>query len=199
MLIGGIVRGKSIFFRHKRIKNLEYLDIGCGPNTKSEFVNLDYKWTPEIDICWDLNKNRLPFTNNSFKGIFSEHCFEHISFDSFIKNMKEIYRVLKKDGILRLIMPDGELYLGIYEKQKRGSIDKMPYQDGYISAMHRINGIFRNHGHKFIYDFETVNIILNDIGFKSVNKNNFKSGRDPKLLNDSEWRLNESFYLEAIK
>ena len=199
IIIGAIVRGKKILFRRNRIKGLKYLNIGCGPNTIPDFVNLDYSWSPKIDVCWDLNKNWLPFSDKYFRGIFSEHCFEHISFDNFIKNMKEIYRILETDGILRLIMPDGELYFSIYENRKKGINDKMPYEDGYISPMHRINGIFRNHGHQFIYDFETVNIILKDIGFKSITKEKFNSGRNKKLLKDSEWRSIESLYIEAIK
>ena len=199
MVIGSIARGKDMFIRRKRIKGLEYLDIGCGPNSSPDFVNLDYAWKPQIDVCWDLTVNRLPFGDNSFSGIYSEHCFEHIPFESFQKNMKEIYRILKPNGIFRLIMPDGELYLDIYAKRKNGSDEQMPYEEGYISPMHRINGIFRNHGHQCIYDFEMINIILKDAGFNSIGREKFNEGKDKNLLRDNAWREDESIYVEAIK
>lgn len=198
-VIAKLVRGKKTFFRNKRINNIEYLNIGCGPNPNQSFVNLDYNWTPEIDICWDLNNGTLPFKDNSFIGIFSEHCFEHISLEKFKMNMLDVYRILKPNGTLRLIMPDGELYLDIYQKRKQGSNQKMPYEHGYISPMHRINGIFRSHGHLFIYDFETLNIILKEIGFKNVVKEAYLSGRDKNLLIDTESRAIESLYVEAVK
>lgn len=113
--------------------------------------------------------------------------------------MKEIYRVLKPNGVLRLIMPDGEIYLDIYQKRKNGEVVKMPYEDGYISTMHRINGIFRNHGHQFIYDFNTVELILKDCGFVEIKKEQFNRGRDKHLLRDTAYRSVESLYVEAAK
>lgn len=197
--IGGLIRGKKIFIKEKRIKKLEYLDIGCGANMNEGFVNLDYSWNPKIDVCWNLTKNGLPFPDNRFKGVFSEHCFEHIPFEDFKINMKEIYRVLKPGATLRLIMPDGEIYLDIYHKRKNGENIKMPYEDGYISTMHRINGIFRNHGHQFIYDYNTVELILKDSGFEQIKKEQFNQGQNKQLLRDSAHRKIESLYIEATK
>ncbi len=199
VFIGRLIRGKKTFIKHKRIKNLDYLDIGCGPNTNKNFVNLDYSWDPNIDVCWDLTKNELPFSDNRFNGVFTEHCFEHISFEHFKRAMKEIYRVLKPGGTLRLIMPDGELYLDIYSKRKNGENLKMPYEEGCISPMHRINGIFRDHGHKFIYDYATVKLVLEDSGFIQIKKEQFNQGIDKQLLRDSANRAIESLYVEATK
>ena len=198
-LIGKIIRGKKSFINRRRIKDLDYLDIGCGPNIHADFINLDYSWSSKIDVCWDLTKTNLPFNDNSFKGVYSEHCFEHIPFADFKRNMKEIYRVLKPGGTLRLIMPDGEIYVDIYNRRKNGEAIEMPYEEGYISTMHRINGIFRNHGHMFIYDFNTVRIILEEAGFININKSKFKQGKNDKLLNDTEFRAIESLYVEATK
>ena len=150
-------------------------------------------------MCWDITKKSLPFKDASFKGVFTEHCFEHISFYDFKKNMKEIFRILKDRGTLRLIMPDGGLYLDIYSRKKTGENIKMPFEYTYISPMHRINGIFRNHGHQFIYDFETVQIILKEVGFSKISKESYNSGSDKILLRDSEHRSVESLYVEAIK
>jgi predicted SAM-dependent methyltransferase len=200
VFISNIIRGKRLFMNKKRFAGLEYLDIGCGPNMSKEFVNLDYLWMPGIDICWDLTKDKLPFEDNCFKGVFSEHCFEHIPFEDFQKNMKEIYRVMKPGGTFRLSMPDGEIYMDLYNRRKNGENIRLPYEsEEYISPMHRINGIFRKYGHQFIYDFTTVEIILKDIGFKTITKETFNHGKDHMLLRDSEYRAIESLYVEAIK
>jgi len=197
--IGTLIRGNSLFFKSKRIKKLDYLDIGCGVNTSPEFVNLDYFWNPKIDICWNLSRKRLPFPDNRFDGIYSEHCFEHISYEHFRTNMKEIYRILKPGATFRLIMPDGEIYLDIYQRRKNGEDIEMPYEEEYISTIHRINGIFRNHGHKFIYDYGTIQIILKSVGFTKMSKEKFNVGADKKLLKDTAWREVESLYVEVVK
>ena len=50
-----------MFSKIVKVKDLEYSDIGCGPNTSSVFVNLDYLWSPQIDVCWDLTKKNYLF------------------------------------------------------------------------------------------------------------------------------------------
>jgi predicted SAM-dependent methyltransferase len=199
LAISMLAHGKKMFIKSNHIKNLEYLDIGCGPNTNEDFINLDYLWSSEIDVTWDLTKNDLPFTDNSLKGVFSEHCFEHIPLESFKKTMKSIFRILKKDGTLRIVVPDGEIYIDAYVKKRNGENVKMPYEGGAMTDMHRINQIFRDHGHQFIYDFYTIKLILEEIGFNNVRKEKYKIGRDNKLLLDTEFRAIESLYVEASK
>ncbi len=175
------------------------LNVGCGPNPHPDFINLDYHWGSGVDICWDITKKKYPLEDDSLDAIYTEHCLEHISFDAFRKNIGEFYRMLRPGGVLRLIMPDGEVYLDIYQRRKLGENVKMPHEEGYISPMARINGIFRGHGHQFIYDFDTVRKILEDAGFKNIVKETFCHGRDKRLLLDAEWRSDESLYVEANK
>jgi hypothetical protein len=75
----------------------------------------------------------------------------------------------------------------------------MPYEETYISPMHRINGIFRNYGHQFIYDFETARLLLEEAGFTEITKQSFGKGRLDALLKDSKHREHESLYVEAVK
>jgi hypothetical protein len=51
----------------------------------------------------------------------------------------------------------------------------------------------------FIYDFETLRQMMLAAGFREVNRETYKRGRDPKLLADQEHRAIESFYAEGIK
>jgi len=197
-VISSIIRCKR-FQLQKYFDERKYLDVGCGPNTNESFINLDYAWTPNVDLCWDITKKKYPFIDNRFEGIYTEHCLEHIPFNKFEENIREFNRILKPNGVLRIIVPDGELYLDIYQKRKEGINIQMPYEEGYISPMARINGIFRNHGHLFIYDFETIKLILEDSGFKNILKTVFKEGINPDLLIDTEHRKIESLYIECQK
>lgn len=182
-----------------KLNDRKYLDVGCGFNASPKFVNLDYEWLPNVDVVWDIVKKKYPFPDNRFEGIYTEHCLEHIPFEACEENIREFYRMLKPGGILRIIVPDGELYVDIYNRKKQGEDVKMPFEENYISPMHRINGIFRNHGHLFIYDFETFRVLLTRNGFKNVRKMSFGQSANPELLNDTPERAIESLYVEAEK
>ncbi len=197
--ISSIIRGKEAFVSKKNIQKHKLLNVGCGTNTNPDFINLDYHWIKSIDICWDIVKKPYPIPTGHLEGIYSEHCLEHIPLPAFEANIKEFYRMLKPGGVVRIVMPDGELYFDLYQQKKAGENVHMPYEENYISPMARINGLFRNYGHQFIHDFYTVKKILEREGFKNVVRASYRNGQDPRLLIDMEWRRDESLYVEAVR
>jgi predicted SAM-dependent methyltransferase len=176
----------------------EYLNVGCGSNIQSGFINLDYCWQRGVDLCWDITK-KIPLPDNSIKGIFCEHCLEHIPFDQCLNVLKNFRRVLKKEGRIRIVVPDAELYLDLYNKKKSGESVLFPFQtidDNKTSMMH-VNQCFRDHGHQFAYDAETLSKLLEKAGFVDIERRSFMVGKDNTLLIDTESRSKESLYLEA--
>ena len=199
-LIGSAIRNKQAFARIKSPGC--YLDLGCGPNTDPDFCNLDYNWRPDIDVCWDVTK-RLPFPDRHISGIFTEHMIEHVPFDAALNLLKECRRILRPGGVLRIVVPDGELYLAEYAKHHAGQKCEIPYAENdqdrfsFVTPMISVNRIFRSHGHLFMWDFETFNTALHMAGFTNVDRRSFGEGADPRLLRDAADRRIESLYLEA--
>lgn len=192
-----IRRGKGNQLAKPEIKSKEYLNVGCGSKAKQEFINLDYEYLPEVDVCWDITKG-LPFKDASIKEIFTEHCLEHISFSNCKFVLREFRRILKPGGSLRIVVPDAELYLNLYHKAKRGEKVEFPSQTpNEVTPIMCVNRIFRNHGHRFAYDAETLKGMLSETSFANVQRVSFMQGCDPKLLIDSESRAAESLYIEA--
>lgn len=79
------------------------LDIGCGPNKKVGYVGVDILKVSGVDVVVDLDKENLPYADNSIDGIYSSHFFEHIS--DPVKTIKECVRVLKVGGRMHIIVP----------------------------------------------------------------------------------------------
>ncbi len=198
-LISRLIRGKGLFINKGRIKDKVLLNVGCGILPVKEFINLDFYWHPEIDVCWDITKKKYPFKDATIEGIYTEHCLEHIPFEKCLENFKEFYRLLKKDGTLRVILPDGEIYCSLYLQKKTDERIIMPYGENESTPMISINRIFRSHGHQFIYDYETLEFLLKQAGFANVRREQFRTGNDERLLIDSPERIIESLYLEAQK
>ena len=128
-LIAPVIRNRRFQLRRPRIKRLGYLDIGCGRNTHEHLINLDFAWHPAIDLCWDVT-NGLPFPDQSLRGVFSEHCLEHFPLPAAIALLREIRRVLQPEATLRLVVPDGELYLRTYASRLAGDDGpRFPYEE----------------------------------------------------------------------
>lgn len=169
-----------------------------------DFCNLDYKWRPGIDVVWDVSRGALPFEDGYFGGIFTEHMVEHIEFYAALALLKECRRVLRHGCTLRVVVPDGEIYLSEYAKFLRGEATQMPYSEAdktpwnpSLTPIVSVNRLFYPF-HKFIWDFPTLREALRYAGFAEIEKRRFGEGADPLLTGrDSSIREVESLYVEA--
>jgi len=199
-VIGSITRNRKLFLSRQQIG--KYLNIGCGKNIAADFINLDYCWHVGIDVCWDV-KYGLPLPDRYVGGIFSEHMLEHIDFDSALELLLECRRVMCPGGTIRIIVPDGELYLTEYARHLAGNAPRIPYIEDdaskypFVTPIICVNRIFRSHGHQFIWDFETLRLSLLHAGFENVKRRTFNNGSDPILIRDTPTRQLESLYVEA--
>ena len=193
-LYGHILRGRK--FQLRRIKEQQYLNVGCGPKLLHGFVNLDYLWVPGIDLCWDITEG-IPLPDHSLQGIYSEHCLEHLEKSLATAIVRDFRRLLKPTGTLRIVVPDAELYIDLYVRARNGEAVKFPYVEGRCLPIEPLNRIFRDHGHLYAYDFSSMQEMILSTGFSSATKVSFMQGRDPKLLVDSPERSVESLYVEG--
>jgi len=193
---GGSVRNNPIQFRW--IERSGYLNAGCGPNIAPGFINLDYYWRPGI-LCWDLTQ-ALPFEDSSLKGIYCEHCLEHLTYEDAGKALREFRRVLIRGGQLRVVVPDVELYIDLYVRNRSGEKVVLPCEEELEikTPLFALNRIMRDHEHLYAYDFEAMRHLIEQAGFNSVIRTTFGSGSDPALLIDTPERACESLYVEAL-
>lgn len=77
------------------------IDIGGGHNPKAGFKSVDL--IKDADYVCNIEKEKLPFEDESVEEIYSHHTFEHIS--NIIHLMNECWRVLKWNGRLEIIVP----------------------------------------------------------------------------------------------
>jgi SAM-dependent methyltransferase len=58
-------------------------------------------------VVWDLAKG-IPFPDQTFEGVYHCHVLEHIDRDAAPKFLLECRRVLKRNGVVRVVVPDLE-------------------------------------------------------------------------------------------
>ena len=78
------------------------LNIGCGRDSNADYINLDVIPLPGVDVVHDLQDLPLPFDDDTFTEILCQDVLEHLDYPEL---MMELYRVLKRDGMLVVRVP----------------------------------------------------------------------------------------------
>lgn len=196
--------------RHNQGKTNLLVNVGAGDAGKAGWINLDGYRAKGITLRWDARKS-LPFPDKSVKGIFAEHVFEHIDYrEEAPRFLAEARRVLKDNGVLRIIVPDAEKYLRAYVKESWSDLISLRplnpelkdhhFDFKYSTRMELVNVVFRQgNEHKFAYDFETLSLLLKRNGFQRVVKQKYGECIDTEVCIDLEIRASESLYVDCQK
>jgi SAM-dependent methyltransferase len=117
-------------------------------------------------------KNGVPLNDNSTDIIYCSHFIEHLNKKDGQRFLEECYRSLKKDGLLRISIPDLDYAFEMYE---RGEIESMMELFFYTSD----NWDFT--AHKYGYNFVHLKEILGKIGFTDIQKMSYQIGKCPDI------------------
>jgi predicted SAM-dependent methyltransferase len=173
------------------------LQLGSGRQPKAGWVNVDLYAREGTDLALDVRED-LPFPNNSFEIVYTEHLFEHLEYPRDARHLlQEALRVLKPGGRLSIVIPHfGEL-LHAYARGDREFFSdvRVHLHEGTPTLMHHVNYWFRQDGHhRYAYDEETLGRVMSEVGFESVSVRQF----DPQLDSQLRHRLH-SLYMEGSK
>ena len=93
----------------------KYINLGCGPIfiDSPQWINLDFD-SSDLAIRKANILDTLPLKENSASVVYSSHFFEHIPRSCIQDFLKECFRVLKPNGVLRFVLPDLENMVRAY-------------------------------------------------------------------------------------
>lgn len=91
------------------------LHIGCGEVNSPEFINLDARPLPHVHIVSRNLFNLRSIPDASLDMVYMSHVLEHVPRGQLLQTLKEMRRVLKTGGLLRVSVPDFDLIIRIYE------------------------------------------------------------------------------------
>jgi len=90
--------------KNEVLNNKIKLNIGCGEDYKIGYIGIDRaKFNEHVNIICDLDKNILPYKNNSVDECFISHVLEHLERPELL--IHEMKRILKKGGLLHIVVP----------------------------------------------------------------------------------------------
>lgn len=94
---------------------MQRLNWGCGPTARYGWINSDIDAWPGVQIVGDI-LHGLPLADNSLDYIVSIHVLPEIAYNNLDAALRELLRVLKPNGVLRLGLPDMDRAIRAYQE-----------------------------------------------------------------------------------
>jgi SAM-dependent methyltransferase len=169
------------------------------------------RWPDEV-VQMDLAK-RFPWDDDSARAIYSSHMVEHLSRTQARHVLGQCLRVLVPGGVLRLVLPNLNGAVARYLDAKRAGNPRaadalveflyMAPEQGEVSLLRRAGYRLLHRPHLWMYDAESLAVVLEDTGFVAVTQCDFREGACPDLSSietrSDDLFEGDSFYLEASK
>lgn len=99
------------------------MNIGCGTVYHSDWINLDVHPSGTHVRQWDV-KEGLPCGDGEVDACYASHVVEHLQPSDAEGLLRQCHRVLKKRGIIRIVVPDLEglarEYVSVLDRVDRG-------------------------------------------------------------------------------
>jgi SAM-dependent methyltransferase len=151
----------KLFYEHIPEMNACILDLGCGIGTTTRYLGNEFKRVIGLDYSWEFCRHSkegdkdgkgisfvngdatlLPFKDECLQGIFSYATVEHLY--DVKRAFAEMDRVLKKDGLILIHMPNLITPLrplkAIFSREKL----KYPKPESGGNLVHSVYLVFRN-------------------------------------------------------
>ncbi len=98
-----------------------FLNFGCGRTFHRDWTNLDaFPVSPEV-IAHDL-RTRFPFADASFDAVYGSHVLEHLEPATAKALLRDCFRIIKPEGIVRIAVPDLESIARLYVASLEGAL-----------------------------------------------------------------------------
>lgn len=186
-----------------------YVQYGCGHSAPKEWINYDISPTlriqkipiigrllkpqlncvfPDNVLYGDIIKG-LPYNKNTCDGIYCSHTLEHLSFEDFRIALNNTYKILKKGGIFRCVVPDFEYYAREYIKsvENGNSSASIDFFNGTLLGFENrpkgmkglLTSFLGNSRHLWMWDSRSLTDELKKAGFITVKPSKFNDSEDP--------------------
>jgi SAM-dependent methyltransferase len=201
------------------------LNLGCGSQVPDGWINVDYalgaraakvpgfaalsrvfglfrvEWSREIYLH-DLTRE-FPWADSSVDVVYSSHTLEHMSREDGARFLAECHRVLRRDGIMRIVVPDLEYNVGEYV---RGQIRADEFVEKLGVLCEGSRGVLKGwlspwvqFPHRCMYDTRRLLEILDDIGMEAASRAAFESDIEDIRSVELKERVKNAVVVEGRK
>lgn len=90
-------------YARRQASEYDKLNLGCGPDIRDGWLNVDIDETYDIDYAWDLDDRPWPWPDNAFSEVAMHNVLEHL--DDHLAVLEELYRITQPGGTVTISGP----------------------------------------------------------------------------------------------
>lgn len=201
------------------------MNLGCGTTVSTSAGWLNYDNSPDIRLAqfrwlkrliWKFNvlsdaqyrahwdevdvrihdlRRSLPHRDETVDFVYTSHFLEHLRADQAKAVLREVFRVLKPGGVLRVVVPDLAIgvraYISDYDRGDAAAADRL------LNWLQLSRPGVRD-PHLWMYDPLSLVALLDGLGFVDVHPCRGGEGRCPDL-DQLDIRIKESVHVEGTR
>lgn len=149
--------------------------------------------------CWpksvsygDIVKG-LKIKRETCELVFASHVLEHLTTNDVRIALENIHSYLKPNGIFRGVIPDLEKIINNYRSEKFDNNSKLDTACNFVkntglggeqsrnNLRSRLIEAFSNSRHQWMYDWQSISGLLQQQGFKSIERREFGNWSDSRF------------------
>jgi SAM-dependent methyltransferase len=127
----------------------------------------------------------IPFASRTVDRIYCSHVLEHLALADFRKAIAETHRLLKPEGIFRLVLPDLEFFSKQYLESSRPDRAIVFMESTILGVKERNRGLARflrdwlgGSKHLWMWDYAGIESELRQAGYQSIRRAKFGDSGD---------------------
>jgi SAM-dependent methyltransferase len=174
------------------------LNWGSGTSRAPGWINSDFRDDPGVDLPCDI-RDGLPLESGSVDYAVSVHALQELPLDDVVPALRELRRVLRPGGALRLILPD--LDRGI-EAYRRGDRDYfiVPDENARSLGGKLITHVLWYGYSRTLFTRDFIEELLGRAGFAQVHQCGYRQTTTPfPGIVELDNRELESLFVEGVK
>jgi SAM-dependent methyltransferase len=187
---------------------MTHVQYGCGHSAPDGWLNFDASFTLRVErfplagrfvrknaqrfpakvTFGDIVKG-LPVPDASVDGVYASHLLEHLSRASMVVALRNTFRILRPNGIFRLVVPDLETrarrYLADLDGMKSDANDRL-LRSSYLGVESDPKGplglaseMLGRNKHLWMWDYPAMEAALKAVGFSSIRRCEMGDSGDP--------------------